>query len=45
MYLEESWAPKEDREGKDGGSLAEAGFTFGGAHATLRAARRVLYLQ
>ena len=43
--LEESWALKEDRKGKDCGSLAEAGLAFGGAQATLRAARRLLYLQ
>jgi len=43
--LEESWALKEEREGKDCGSLAEAGGAFGGAQATLRAAGRLLYLQ
>ena len=43
--LDESGALKEDREGKDCGSLAEAGFAFGGAQANLRAARRILYLQ
>jgi len=43
--LDESWALKEKREGKDSGSLAEAGLAFGGAQATLRAARRLLYLR
>ena len=42
--LEASWALKEEREGKDGGSLAVAGLAFGGAQGTLRAARRLLYL-
>ena len=28
--LDESWALKAEREGKDGGSLAEAGLAFGG---------------
>ena len=28
--LEASWARKEEREGKDGGSLAEAGLALGG---------------
>jgi len=43
--LEESWALKEEREGKDSGSLAEAGLAYGGAHATLRAAKRLLLLK
>jgi len=43
--LDESSALKEKREGKDWGSLAEAGSVFGGAQATMRAARRLLYLQ
>jgi len=43
--LDESWALKKDREGKDCGSLAEAGFASGGAQATLGAARCLLYLQ
>jgi len=43
--LEASLALKEERDGKDCGSLAEAGFASGGAQATLRAARRLLYLQ
>jgi len=43
--LEASWALKEEREGKDCGSLAEAGLALGGAQAILRAARRLLYLQ
>jgi len=38
-------ALKEDREGKDSGSRAEAGLAYGGEQATLRAARRRLYLQ
>jgi len=42
--LDESWALKEEREGKDWGTLAEAGLVFGGAQGTLRAARRLLYL-
>ena len=29
---------------KDCGSLAEGGLVYGGVHATLRAARRLLYL-
>jgi len=37
-------ALKEDREGKDCGSRAEAGLAYGGEQATLRAARRLLYL-
>jgi len=28
--LDESWALKEEREGKDGGSLAAAGLAYGG---------------
>jgi len=36
---------KEEREGQDCGSLAEAELAFGGAQAILRAARRLLYLQ
>ena len=43
--LDESWALKEEREGPDGGSLAAAGFAYGGAQATLRAASRLRYLQ
>ena len=43
--LDESWALKAEREGKEGGSLAEVGLAFGGAQAILRAARRLLYLQ
>jgi len=43
--LVESWALKEEREGNDGGSLAAAGFVYGGAQATLRAASRLRYLQ
>jgi len=43
--LDESWALKQEREGKDGGSLATAGLAYGGAQAILRAARRLLYLQ
>ena len=42
---DESWALKAEREGKEGGSLTEAGLAFWGAQATLRAARRLLYLQ
>ena len=42
---DESWALKEEREGKDSGRLAEAGLAYGGAHAILRAAKRLLYLQ
>jgi len=33
------------REGKDCGTLAEAGLAYGGAQATLRGASRLLYLQ
>jgi len=40
--LDESWALKAEREGKDGGSLAAAGLACGEAQATLRAARRLL---
>ena len=43
--LVESCALKEEREGNDGGSLAAAGFAYGGAQATLRAASGLLYLQ
>ena len=43
--LDESWALKEEREGKDSGSLAEPGSAYGGAQATLRAAKRLLYLK
>ena len=43
--LDESWALKEEREGKDGGSLAAAGFEYGGAQATRRAPSRLRYLQ
>jgi len=43
--LDESWALKEERQGNDGGSLAAAGFAYGGAQATLRAASRLRYLQ
>ena len=42
--LDESWALKKEREGKDCGSLAEAGLALGATQATLRAARRLLYL-
>ena len=43
--LDESWALNEEREGKDSGSLAEAGLAYGEAHAILSAAKRLLYLQ
>jgi len=43
--LDESWALKAETEGKEGGSLAAAGFAYGGAQATLRAASRLRYLQ
>jgi len=43
--LDESGALKGEREGKESGSLAEAGFAYGGAKATLRAASRFRYLQ
>ena len=43
--LDKSWALKEERQGKDCGSLAEAGLAYGGAQATLRAAKRLVYLQ
>jgi len=43
--LDESWALKEEWEGNDCGSLAEAGLAFGVAQAALRAARQLLYLQ
>ena len=42
--LVESWALKEEREGKDGGSLAEAGLALREAHETPRGARGLLYL-
>jgi len=42
---DESWALKAERETKDAGSLTEAGLLVGGAQATLRAAKRLLYLQ
>jgi len=43
--LDESWALKEEREGNDCWSLAEAGLAFGGAYGIPMAARRLLYLQ
>jgi len=43
--LDESWALNDEREGKDGGRLAPAGFAYGGAQAILRAASRLRYLQ
>jgi len=43
--LDESGALKEEREGKDCGSLGEAGLAYGGVQVTLRVARRLLYLQ
>ena len=43
--LPESGALNEEREGKVCGSLAEAGLAYGGAQATRRAARRLLYLR
>jgi len=43
--LDESWALNDEREGKDGGSRAAAGFAYGGAQTTLRAVRRLRYLQ
>jgi len=43
--LDESWALEEERQGKDCGSLAEAGLAYGGAQATLRAAKRLVYRQ
>jgi len=42
---EASWARKEEREGKDCGDMAVAGLVLGGAQATVRAARRLLYQQ
>ena len=42
---DESWALKAAREGKDAGSLAEAGLFVEGAQAIVRAAKRLLYLQ
>ena len=42
---EASGAREEEREGKDCGSLAEAGLALGGPQATLRAARRLWYLE
>ena len=41
---DKSWALKANREGKDAGSLAEAGSLVGGVLVTLRAAKRHLYL-
>ena len=38
--LDESRALKEEREGKEAGSLAAAGLWVGGAHAMRRAASR-----
>jgi len=43
--LDESWALNKETEGKDCGSLADAGLAYGGAHATLRAASCLRYLQ
>jgi len=43
--LEESWAPKTEREGKEWGSLAAAERVEGGAQAIRSAARRLLYVQ
>jgi len=43
--LDESWALKVEREETDGGSLGAAGFAYGGADATLRAASGLRYLQ
>jgi len=43
--LDEPKARKVEREGKEGGSLAEAELAVGGAQATLRVARRLRYLQ
>jgi len=43
--LVESLALKEEREGKDSGSLAEAGWGLGEAQASLRAARCLMCLQ
>jgi len=42
--LDLCWALNKEREGKDCGSLAEAGLAYEGAHASLRAARRLRYL-
>ena len=42
---DESWALKSEREGKDGGSLAEARLFMVGEQATPRAAKCLLYLQ
>jgi len=42
--LDESWALKEERQGKNDGSLAKAGLAYEGAQGTLRAAKRLLYL-
>ena len=39
------WALEAGREGKDTGSLAAAVLFVGGTYATLKAARRFLYLQ
>ena len=43
--LDASWALEGERDGKDCGSLAAAGFAYGGPQATLRAASRLRYLQ
>ena len=43
--LDELWALKAEKEGQDGGRLAEDGLTFGGVQATLMAARGPLYQQ
>ena len=43
--LEEYWALKVEREGKDGGSLAAAGLRVGEAQAIRRAARHLRYPQ
>ena len=40
--LAESWALEEEGEGKDCGSLAEAGLALGWVWAILTAARRLL---
>jgi len=37
--LDESWALRQEKQGKEGGSLGEAGLAYGGALATLRAAK------
>ena len=43
--LEESWALKEEREGKEEGSLAAVGLWVGGAHTIWRAASRCRWRQ